>query len=102
MLKYKIYGNNTKIQINDYLKYFFLDLLDAKLSKISSNESFLHMSFLIDISVNAFNLSSICVDLSRFLIRANFKNERSASQFVNRIARYNLSAIHNIHLEKHQ
>jgi hypothetical protein len=34
MLKYKIYGNNTKIQTNDYLKYFFLDLFDAKVSKM--------------------------------------------------------------------
>lgn len=94
MLKYKIHGNNTKIQTNNYIKYFFLDLLDAKVSKTSSNESFLHMSFSIDIIVNTFNLSSICVDLSRFLIRANFENERSASQFVNGIVRYNLNAIY--------
>jgi hypothetical protein len=40
MLKYKIYGNNTKIQTNDYLKYFFLVLIDAKVSKTSSNECF--------------------------------------------------------------
>lgn len=52
------------------------------------------MSFLIDIIVNAFNLSSICVDLSRFLIRVNFENERSDSQFVNGIVRYYLSAIY--------
>jgi hypothetical protein len=52
------------------------------------------MPFSIDITVNAFNLSSICVDLSQFLIIANFKNERSASKFVNGIVRYNLSAIY--------
>lgn len=84
-----------KIQTNDYLEYFFLDSLDANVSKTSSNESFLHISFSIDMIVNAFNLSSsICVDLSRFLIRATFENERSASQFVNGIVRYNLSAIY--------
>jgi len=66
MLKYKIYDNNTKIQTNDYLKYFFLDLLDAKIFKTSSNESSLHMSFSIDIIVNEFNLFSICVDLVDF------------------------------------
>jgi hypothetical protein len=33
---------------NKYLKMFFLDLFDVKVSKTSSNESILHMSFSID------------------------------------------------------
>lgn len=49
------------------------------------------MSFSTDIIVNAFNLSLICVDLSQFLIRANFESELSASQYVNDIVKYNLN-----------
>jgi hypothetical protein len=42
----------TKIKINDYLKFFFLYLLNEKVSKMLSN--YLHMSLSIDI-VNAYN-----------------------------------------------
>lgn len=66
-----------KIQTNWLFKIFFLDLLDAKISKTSSNESFLDVIFkfsIVDIITNVLNLYSLCIDLSRFLIKANFEN----------------------------
>lgn len=42
-----VINNNTKLQTNVF-KIFFLDLLDAKVSKTSTDEIFLHnISFLI-------------------------------------------------------
>lgn len=44
--------------------------------------------------VKAFNLSSIYVDLSQFLISTNFEEERYASQFIKGIIKYNLNVMY--------
>jgi len=82
VLKYKIQGHNTKI-INKWysnkslFKIFCSGLTIQKSPKHIKWEFFTYVISII-IIVNAFNLSSICVNLDRFLIRVNFDYERYA------------------------
>jgi len=62
------------IQTNDYLKYFFFDLFDAKVSNESFYRCYFQLYFINAINLCLSSTSSICVDLSLFLIRANFEN----------------------------
>lgn len=73
---------------------FSLLIYQMLVSKKLLKESFLHISYSIDIIVYAFNLFLICVDLSRFLMRGNFKNHYSTLQLVKAIVKYNLNAIY--------
>ena len=84
---------NTYYYIIHFTKYSFLVFLATYSRTVSSNESFLAMSFSIDNMHKEFKRSSVMVARDLFFIKDSFEKFLSASQLVIGIVKYSLSAV---------